>query len=237
MRRGLIKGMIETNATRREQTPAFQVKWAGEQRDVLSGDLAAHISLESLKGLPDLYALGPLEGLKGEVTILESTSFVSSVASGEKIAIDSSFCHGACFLAYTQVESWQEVVLPSVVLTETELEWFLPEAARGAAIDPEEPFPYLLRGIPLVVDVHILNKTDSRPHNRERHEQAKVRFQLKRKALTIIGFYSNRHRGIFTPGESSIHQHVVSKDGALAGHVDKILFSPAVRLFLPDVGR
>jgi acetolactate decarboxylase len=228
------KNMGERTVAKEGIAAPFQVKWIGAQKDVLKGDLTARIALHYLEGLSSLYAVGPLEGLKGEVTILHSVPSISRVEEGKRIVIDSSFCNGACFLAYVQVGHWHEVALPSRVLREAELEWFLPEAAAAIGIDPGEPFPYLLEGTPRSVEFHILNKIDNQPHNRERHERAKVHFRLKASALTIIGFYSSNHRGIFTPGHSSIHQHVVTKGGAVAGHVDGISLTPGVRLFLPD---
>src|SRR6266853_62632 len=44
------------------------VHWAGAQRDVLGGDLRGHVELEPLSSVPHLYGLGPLEGLRGEVS-------------------------------------------------------------------------------------------------------------------------------------------------------------------------
>jgi hypothetical protein len=46
------------------------VRWAGAQRDVLGGDISGRVDLAELAAIPDLYGLGPLEGVRGEVTIL-----------------------------------------------------------------------------------------------------------------------------------------------------------------------
>lgn len=211
---------------------SFEVKWVGAQKHVLGGDLSAAISLSSLERLENLYALGPLEGVKGEITIIESIPSVARVTD-DGVTIDTSFCHGACFLAYTQVERWQKVVLPYDVLTEADPEQFLSEAAGIAGIDPGIPFPFLLKGLLRSVDFHILNKTDGLPHNPQRHDQAKVHYRLENAAITIIGFYSDHHRGIFTPRDHAIHQHVVSADGRVSGHVEKIVISADAQLFLP----
>ncbi len=51
------------------------------------------------------------------------------------------------------------------------------------------------------VTFHVLDKRDGLPHTPERHEQAKVRFQIDGCAVEVLGFYSTRHRGAFTPTE------------------------------------
>jgi acetolactate decarboxylase len=210
----------------------FKVEWVGAQKEVLSGELSAHISLSALVHLDNLYAIGPVAGLKGEITILNGTPSISQIAA-EGVEIDTSFCHEACFLAYTQVERWQKVELPNEVKNEEELERYIPEVARLVGIDSAAPFPYLIKGTPRSVAFHILNKTDGLPHNPQMHEQAKVHFHLENVQLTIIGFFSANHRGIFTPGDHAIHQHMVTADGKISGHVDKLSLSSSTILFLP----
>ena len=69
--------------------------------------------------------------------------------------------------------------------------------------------------------------------NPVRHEKAKVHIHLEHKAITIIGFYSDNHRGIFTPRDHAIHQHLVAADGKISGHVEKLSLSSSTTLFLP----
>jgi len=226
--------MSMTSTVGNRETVPFQVEWAGAQTEVLRGNVTGHIALGSLSGLSDLYALGPLEGLRGEITLLNSIPYISTVTEAKGIVVGSTFRVGASFLAYVRVGRWVEVTRPPSVRGEVELELFLPEAAAGLGIDPAKPFPYLLEGTLPEARFHILNRTGDAPHNPERHERAKVHFFLKRKAATVIGFYSEGHRGIFTPRGSSIHQHVVTKDRTIAGHVDSIVLGPEVNLFLPD---
>ncbi|MBC7921448.1 MAG: hypothetical protein H7Z75_10225 [Ferruginibacter sp.] len=58
----------------------YVVQWAGEMRNVMQkGDLRAYISLDSLADKPHLYALEPVEGLQGEIIILDSKPAISSV--------------------------------------------------------------------------------------------------------------------------------------------------------------
>lgn len=212
---------------------SFKVQWQGAQRDVLGGDIRGHVDLEPLAPLSDLYGLGPLEKVSGEVTILNSEATIATVTDDGSINIASGFNHRACFLVYSQVPQWQKVALPEEVIDEKSLEAALPELAAEYGINPSVPFPFLLRGQPDRLIFHVLNKTDGLPHSPELHEKAKIKFTLEDTGVEIIGFYSSEHRGIFTPGHSAIHIHLRSTDGAASGHVDTLSFPGGIELFLP----
>ena len=56
--------------TREEQGPGYRLRFIGAQREtIMNGKLAAAIDLRTLANAPHLYAIGPLEQLRGEVTI------------------------------------------------------------------------------------------------------------------------------------------------------------------------
>ncbi len=212
----------------------FQVRWAGAQRMVLGGDIRGHVPLAPLAGQSHLYGLGPLEELKGEITILHSEPSISRVQEDKRVSVEAGFNHRACFLVYSQVASWRGVPLPDEVRDLATLEAVLPELAARNGIDPKLPFPFLLRGRPARIDFHILNKTDGLPHTPELHEKAKVHFAVEHTGVEIIGFHSHEHRGIFTPRDSNLHLHVRTDDGSISGHVEEITV-PGLQLLLPAV--
>ena len=223
-----------TGVTAGAAKPAWRVRWSGAQKNVMAGDLSAHITLKSLEGLNHLYAVGPLEELKGEITILNSQTSVSRVtATG--VSIETGFGHSACFLAYSQVEFWREVPLPAGVRTERDLERYIPEVAATVGIDPHLPLPFLLSGAFERIELHILHKTDGLLHNRELHDKAKVHYTIVGGDAELIGFYSSSHRGVFTPGESVLHIHARTGDGMLSGHVEEVVLTDSTRLYLPQV--
>lgn len=213
----------------------FKVQWQGAQKDVLGGDILGHVDLEPLAELQSLYGLGPLEQAGGEVTILDSTPYVARVQEDGSLEVQNSFRNRACFLVYSQVPRWQRISLPEDIIDEKTLERELPTLAAEYGIDPDVPFPFLLKGQPDRVVFHVLNKTDQEPHSPELHEEAKVKFTIEDTGIEIIGFYSRSHKGIFTPGHSSIHLHLKSEDDSLSGHVDALTFPQGIDLFLPAI--
>src|SRR3989442_1168833 len=57
--------------------------------------------------------------------------------------------------------------------------------------------------------------------------------QLRRE-VTIIGFHSTRHRGIFTPMDSAIHIHFQTPDNSRSGHIQKLHLGDGLMLSLPQ---
>jgi len=212
----------------------YRVRWVGEQRLVVrEGDLSGRIDLETLSKLPHLYAVGPVEGLKGEVTIFDGLPFITHV-DNKNVAVDRSFRHKACFLVYAQVDRWQQVLVPESVKTASELEQFVWRAAFER-LDVSKPFPFLVKGKPARVQFHVVNKTDDLPHNPEQHEKVKIRFELKDRSVEIVGFGSDKHEGVFTHHGSKSHMHVKTSDGTIGGHVDGLELKGGMTLFLPKL--
>jgi hypothetical protein len=210
----------------------YTVKWVGAQRNVLQGDISGHIALSSLAGLQNLYALGPAEHLRGEVSIVDSAASISKIIAGS-LNVETDFKGNACFLVYAQVSAWREVTIPSAIADEATLEIYITNVATQHGIDVSQPFPFLLKATPKHVLFHVIDKRDGLPHNPDLHEKAKVRFTLQREPVEVLGFYSNRHRGIFTPGDANVHMHVKSADGRMSGHLEEIHLEPGGTFAVP----
>ena len=210
----------------------FRVQWIGAQRNLLEGDLRGHADLQELARLTHLNAVGPLDGVRGEVTIINGRPSVAHVSAGS-VEVESSWNHRACFLVYCEVAHWQPVRVPGGVATGLDLERALPDLGGAVGIDPKTPFPFLIVDETADLGLHVLNKTDGLPHTAALHEAAKVRFHFKKIRVEMIGFHSTAHRSIFTPHNSNVHIHAVAADGAVSGHVDRFTLSATAALFLP----
>lgn len=58
------------------------VEWFGSQGDFIAGRAGEPISLERFAGLESLYAVGPLEQARGEVSIFDSVPLIAEVRGG-----------------------------------------------------------------------------------------------------------------------------------------------------------
>jgi acetolactate decarboxylase len=209
------------------------VKWVGAQRDVLQGDISGHIALSSIYRQRNLYALGPAEGLRGEVTVFDSESSISRIIDGT-LRVESRFDVSACFLVFTQVSAWRWLTIESAILEQPVLENFIAQSASELGFDVNRPFPFLIEATPAHATFHVLDKRDGLPHTPELHEKAKVRFVLQRQPVEVIGFYSNRHRGIFTPPDTNIHMHFRTRNRQISGHLEKIQLQPGATFAVPQ---
>ncbi len=208
------------------------VRWLGAQRHVLANNLKGHVALEALSTSAHLYALGPLEGLRGEVSIFDSVPSIARIRDGA-IATESTWKARACFLVWADVSGWTWQLLDPVPHDLEALEGPLAVLAREVGHDPDEPLPFLVTGAAAEMTLHVLDKRDGLPHDAERHEQAKVRRTFRGEPVELIGFRSTRHRGIFTPKDSNLHVHLRTADGRISGHLEAIRLAPGARLAVP----
>src|SRR5690606_11546108 len=93
-----------------------EVQIAGTMRNVMrKGDLSNTIQLDTLSHKQNLYGLGPKENLKGEVLVIDSASYITSVGENTRIIMQKSFDVKAPSCVYTNNTEWQEKKLPKWV--------------------------------------------------------------------------------------------------------------------------
>jgi acetolactate decarboxylase len=223
------------------------IEYIGAQRDIFkTGKAASVISLESLADRPGLFAVGPIDGLDGEITIFDSKPYITKVR-GKDYIVDNTFKHGAFFLVWTEQPKWQDVPVPNTVKGYVDLQKFVKAQAQAAGIDITKPFPFLLAGTPIEIKWHInVDRTEGKPITNELFVKSKEPFVTKNEPVDIIGFYAEHHAGIFLPSSSpafmegtgvqnAIHIHLVSKTSKAAGHIDNITLGENMVLRLPKM--
>ncbi len=212
----------------------YKLWFIGAQREtIMNGKLAAALDLNTLADLPHLYGLGPIEQLRGEVTILDSRSALARVAPDGAVNVTDSFDAGVPFFVWAEVPKWIKTPIPAEVRSFEDLERFLPRAAEANGLDAEKPLPFLVTGREDLIEYHILNRVGDPPHNMEAHKKIQIVFALARVEATIVGFHSTRHRGVFTPGDSNIHIHFQTPDNSNSGHIQKLEVGDGATLCLP----
>jgi len=106
-------------------------------------------------------------------------------------------------------------------------------AARAAGADATAPLMFAIRATAAEATIHVLDKHDGLPHTPARHDAAKMRFAIGSTAVKVLGFYSRRRRGVFTPGDSDLHIHLTTRDGAMSGHVERIALEAGAVIAVP----
>ena len=221
------------------------VEYVGAQKDIfVSGKASSVVSLEDLEGRKGLYAMGPIDGLDGEITIFDSKPYITQVR-GNDYTLDKTFKHGAFFLVWTEQANWIDVPLPAMVKGYVDLQKFVQEQAQKTGIDVTKPFPFLMTGTPVEIKWHInVDRTGGKPITKELFVKSKAPFVTKNEPVDIIGFYSDHHVGVFlaeyAPAikegsgmKNAIHIHLVSRTSKASGHIDDITFGDGMVLRLP----
>lgn len=215
---------------------AYPVHIGGSQRGMLEGDTRTHVRVRELLDRPHLYAVGPGEGIRGEVTVIDSVVSVTRVDEAGRWVVTQEPDAGACFLVWSYVPLWREYSCPVAGLDD--LERALEELANEAGMPATGPMPFLVEAASADVTLHALNKPDEDGHSLKQHHAAKVHATFADRPVLLVGFYAHKGHGAFTPPDSVVHCHVcTTDDGApMCGHVDGVRFGDGpVRVFLPDV--
>ena len=204
--------------------PGYKLRFVGGQREtIMMGKRDAVLDLRSLAGRPSLYGVGPLTGLTGEVTIAAGRPSLARVGAARSVEVTESFEAGVPFFVWSEISAWQSVPLPPEVRSYADLERFAAQAGARAGLT--RPFPFVIDGRPDEIDFHIVDAKPDTPPGMEAHAKIQIPFTARRRKAVLVGFWSDRHQGIFTPMGSNIHVHFQSADNKLSGHVQGLALS------------
>ena len=235
MRTFLILFILITSCNPKS-TPSFKVDYKGALKNMMhKGDLSAKISLSEINEINYLYALGAIEELKGEILVLNSNVFVTSVTTLntiKTILIDTTFNKKASLLVYASVEEWISINIPNTIITYEDFEVFVEEIALKKGINTDKPFPFMIEGIAKSFDWHIIDwPEDDTEHSHEKHIHSGLYGTLENQEVEMLGFYSNKHHAIFTHHTTNMHIHVKSKK--VIGHIDDMTLGIDMMLKIP----
>lgn len=215
----------------------FELGWQGALRSIMQeGDLSGKVTVEDLLAKPHVYALGAMEGLKGELLIWDNNLIIAQVQDSS-LQLSQDRSGKAALAVYASVPRWGKVMpVPYNVRTYQELENFIRVAARNEKVDTEQPFPFLIEATVNKLDYHIIDWPEGDTvHSHEKHLQAGMRGMLSATPVKILGFYSAHHHGVFTHHSTNMHLHFMAVEAPIAGHVDSLIIEKGMGgLFLPE---
>lgn len=190
---------------------------------MMEGDLTGTTSLVEYENIPNLYALGAVEGLKGEIQIFNSKVF-NTFVQNDLLQIDGTYTNNAALLVFAQVPSWREINIPDTIKSVSSLEQFIAMVAEENEQEIKKPFPFLLEGEVNSLKWHVIDwKEGDSIHTPQKHKESGLQGTLGNRKVEVLGFYSNSHHRIFTHHSSNVHMHFRTEDDSLAGHVDELL--------------
>ncbi len=231
-----LHSCTEPKDQKKDTSVRFEINWVGKLSTVhRDGDSSPRANLKDLANSNDFYALGPLAGLRGEITVLKSTPYIAKIKDNST-QINNEIDVEAPFLVYAMVSRWKAIPIDKPVQSISALEELLHTIAEDIGIiDASQVFPFKITTNQSEINYHIISNQEpgykiSKPH----HELMKF-FKLKTKPVTLLGFFSKSHAGVFTHHDQWTHIHVVSQDGTESGHVDSLKLGSDAVLYLPEI--
>lgn len=198
-----------------------QVKVAGEMRKVMQrADLSPSIALDTVSR-SGVYGLGVVEGLKGEIIVLDGKCYISWIQEDET-KTETTCDIKAAMLVYQNVKAWSTTKSDRPIQSVSDLEKYLDDMGRKNGASMDTPFVFQIKSTRGNINYHIIDWKAGVEHTMANHKQFAKTGELQGEGITILGFYSNRHQGVFTHHDSKLHLHVISQDAKIVGHVDQL---------------
>ncbi len=217
--------LLADPATRPVEVPA--VKVVGSRQHIIDGDLGGRMRLGDLPP-GDVVGVGPIEGLLGEVTILDGELHVGVLDdNGQPLDLppDVAEQKSAIFLAYSIVPDWASVEIePPADLAGLQSAIETAATEQGMDLDAT-PFAVKIRGNLTHLRYHIMWRVMDADH------PSPVRvFERQDVEATLVGFYTRTDAdGHYSHPGKPLHLHAVlpseSDDAAtVSGHVEAASF-------------
>ncbi|MAY83558.1 MAG: alpha-acetolactate decarboxylase [Flavobacteriales bacterium] len=228
----LIACEPQIEGSKQEETTSdtLEIKITGSVKEVmLRGELGSKIDLDTLEEREGLYGLGPLENLRGELMIYNGRSYVSRVGDYPFMKVNEEYNVSAPFFVYTNVTKWKQLELPEIFNTR-HLELIID------SLNPEKdkPFVFRLEGVVKRARIHIQNlPLGTEVSSPKQAHSGQINYELRARPSKIIGFFSRRHKGIFTHIDSYVHMHLLSDDLEMMGHIEQ-LETRNIKLYIPE---
>ena len=91
--------------------------------------------------------------------------------------------------------------------------------------DYDKPLLVRVDGVFKDITVHSVNLPEgSSVSSPEQAHKGLTQYNYKNLSGSIVGFFSRKHKAIFTHHDSFLHAHFISNDRNVMGHVDSVLF-------------
>lgn len=196
------------------------------------GKLAGNIDLDTIQQKEHLYGIGPVEYLKGEILILDGQSYIANVVNDTSMLVQETFNTKAPFFVYATVPQWMEYMSPNNIKNIKQLESYLLGIYNDSG---KEPFTFRIKAMIDKATIHLVNLPNGKVvQSPDDAHTGQTNYTLQNREVEIIGFFSTKHKGVFTHHDSFLHMHLITIDKTLMGHLDSITFSDGpVKLYLP----
>jgi len=214
--------------------PRLEVTTWGTMREVLrNGHDEGRVALGALAA-PGRIGVGALEGLRGEVTVLDGRVLVATAEPASPPGAAPAACtlreagadEQAALLVLARVDAWEAHPI-GTCRSYTELEDAIAECLTARGQDPTAPVPVRVRARAAELELHVLAGACPIAHP---EGPPPWRWQGRCEDVELVGFFVEGSGGRLTHHGQRSHLHVVAD--AVGGHLDEVALPDAV-LLLP----
>lgn len=209
-----------------------KVKIAGAMKNIMmKGDFKAYAKLDTFRK-KNLYGLGPVEDLKGEILVLNGEIY-NSEKNGKTISNKVNIVQKAAIFVYSYVEDWKVVEVQANIDSYTELEALVASTAKKSGYDTSVPFVFKIEASPKLANYHIIDWVKGTKHTMDNHKQFAYSGKIVNSNSVFLGFYSDHHHSIFTHHTTNMHVHVIESKIKQVGHLDDLKIAGTIKMYFP----
>lgn len=198
-----------------------RVEHWGELREVMrDGKTEPRVRLRDVLARPHCYAIGALQGLDGEVTVLDGTAWISRVTQPGCVTSVERRCppEQATILVAAWVPQWRDSRIERDV-PRGEFDQFVRESAP---VNAGATFPFVIEGEFDGLRVHVVNGR-CLMGAADDADDGSFRREVPAGRGTLVGFFTNEPAGVITHQGSQTHVHVLlAGDEPLMAHVEAV---------------
>jgi alpha-acetolactate decarboxylase len=200
----------------------------------------ARVAVAEIAGEPHFYGVGALEGLEGEITILDSVAVITRVTpNGAPQAVTAGDAK-ATLIVGRSVERWTRHPLAETVSHER-FDETIGAMTGGAGVATSDPFVFVIEGAFTDVRLHVINGAcpiHARMNKLEIAEgEQPFELDVENVSGTLVGVYAADSVGRLTHPGTKTHTHLIYTDPAtgerVTGHVERVGLAKGAALQLP----
>lgn len=235
----LLTGLVGAGLA---QGPAPLIRYGGMHEALAKGEHQARVRVAELLEQEHLFAVGALEGLAGEITILDSVVYATTLTDEDQpLALDGAQA-AATMLVGQAVPHWTRLPIADGVAPDR-FDDTVRDAANGQGLDVSTPFLFVIEGMLTDVRLHVIHGACPVHARMNKLELAAERrpYELEIETLrgTVVGVYATDAVGKLTHPATSTHAHLIYVDEKtgeqITGHLERVGVAPGASLSVPSI--
>jgi hypothetical protein len=198
------------------------LKLIGDLRKIATNELVGTEKLSSLSSAKSVYGIGMLDGLDGELLILDSKPMLGAVIDGAVRVIEPAPDSNIAFGAFSYCDEWETIEIPDNVRSFSELETFSAEMLEKRDRDLNELHPVRLNAkVDWLQWFIVRGMGNLRPTPRDSFVRQWLRGGLDNVEIEATGVFSRGYKGIAMNKTANLHLHFVTQSNKpIVAHLD-----------------